>query len=138
MNTIRLAARSFEPYGTVTGAVHWSLEKPPEALELRLFWFTRGRGTEEAQAISTLDLDSSVNGERPFSFVLPGSPWSIDGRLVSIVWGIELVEKKQGSLALEEFVMGPDGKATVLSAVESPRSGSKLAARFKNRLKPQS
>lgn len=131
MNSITLASRSYTPFATVSGSVRWRLDKAPESLELRLFWFTRGRGTEEAQAISTMDLGKTSSGERAFSFDLPGSPWSVDGRLISIVWGIELVEKKEGSLAVEEFVMGPGGQATVLSAVQSPRSEGKMGSGLK-------
>ena len=133
MNSIHLTNRELRPGETVEGTVRWSLEKPPKDLELRIFWFTRGRGTEEAESVLILPLGGEQSGERSFSHVLPGSPWSTDGKLISIIWGVELVEKWAGSLALEEFTVGPQRRAVVLGAVELPRSQSSAAGRM-NRL----
>ncbi len=131
MNRITLKSRELKPYGTLEGSVSWDLEKPPKDLELRVFWHTRGRGTEEAGIHFELPLGGESRGERAFSCVLPGEPWSMDGKLISIVWAAELVEKKGGSLALEEFTVGPQGRAITLGSIEAPRSAHRLARRLK-------
>lgn len=131
MNRITLKQKNLKPHDTVEGSVSWQLENAPKNLELRLFWFTRGRGEEEAGTISTLPLGDASSGEKVFSFPLPGSPWSIDGTYISIVWGVELVERKAGGLALEEFTVGPEGVATKLRRVESPESEGRLSKKLR-------
>ena len=131
MNRITIRKRDLKPFETLEGSVSWNLEKPPKDLELRIFWHTRGRGTEESGTHFTLPLGEQTRGEKTFSCTLPGSPWSVDGRLISIIWAVELVEKRAGSLALEEFALAPEGRALVLDAVEAPRSEHRLARRMK-------
>ena len=71
MNSIHLTNRELKPGETVEGTVRWSLEKPPKDLELRIFWFTRGRGTEEAESVLILPLGGEQSGERSFSMRSP-------------------------------------------------------------------
>lgn len=122
MITITLQRKDLRPYETVAGRVEWRLDTEPRDLELRLCWFTRGRGTEEAETIATLPLGDHAAGAREFSFELPGGPWSVDGRLVGIGWALEVVARKQGGLALEEFVVAPERAPRVLGEVAEPRS----------------
>ena len=44
---LRDGRRNFRGGETVEGVAGWRLEKPPKSVELRLFWFTRGKGTED-------------------------------------------------------------------------------------------
>lgn len=115
--TITIERRDLRPHDTVTGRVAWQLEKEPRDLELRLCWFTRGRGTEESQTVEALPLGDSLRGERSFSFRLPAEPWSVNGTLVQIAWALEVVAKKTGSLAIEEFVVAPQRQEVRLSEV---------------------
>jgi hypothetical protein len=123
MITITLQRKDLRPHETVAGRVEWRLDKEPRELELRLCWFTRGRGTEEAETIATLPLGDRAEGASDFAFELPGAPWSIEGRLVGIGWGLEVVARKQGGLALEEFVVAPERVPRVLGEITEPRSG---------------
>lgn len=133
MITITLQRKDLRPYETVAGRVEWRLDKEPRGLELRLCWFTRGRGTEESETIAALPLGDRAEGTSDFSFELPGAPWSVDGRLVGIGWALEVVAHKQGGLALEEFTVAPERVVRVLGEVADPRSGGvlpKWAKRF--------
>lgn len=124
MITITVREKKLRPRDTVEGRVEWRLDKEPKDLELRLCWFTRGRGTEEAETIAVLPLGDTTSGARDFSFVLPGEPWSFDGKLISLVWGLEVVARKSGGLGLEELVVSPDREVRILGEVAEPRSGS--------------
>jgi len=131
MNAITLAKKELSPYETLEGSVSWQLDKEPKGLELRLFWFTRGRGDEEAEIVQVQQIGSEQRGQRSFSFILPGSPWSVDGSLVSIVWGVELVDAKGTGLVLEEFTMGPGGRSTRLQVVTDSKSEGKFANKLR-------
>jgi hypothetical protein len=124
MNTITVERKDLRPFETVTGRVEWRLDAVPKDLELRLCWFTRGRGTEESETVESMSLGDTANGAREFSFVLPGGPWSLDGPLIGIAWALEVVAKKQGGLAFEELVVSPDGKERKLVEVADPRSAA--------------
>lgn len=123
--TITIERSDLRPYETVTGRVAWQLESEPRNLELRLCWFTRGRGTEESRTIEVLSLGDTSRGERSFSFRLPAEPWSTHGKLIQIVWALEVVAKKTGSLAVEEFVVSPQRREIVLGEVENARTTTK-------------
>ena len=124
MITITIERKDLRPFETVTGRVEWRLDVVPKDLELRLCWFTRGRGTEESETVESMSLGDMANGAREFSFVLPGEPWSLDGTLIGIAWALEVVAKKQGGLALEELVVSPDRKERKLAEVADPRSAA--------------
>jgi hypothetical protein len=96
------------PGNRVQGTVSWQVEEEPEAVELRLFWFTRGKGTEEAEVIDQLRLARpGLDGERSFAFTLPEGPYSFSGTLISLVWALELVVLPGGESQLEELVVAP-------------------------------
>lgn len=122
MTTILLERHDFRPFESVAGRVTWELDKPPRDLELRLCWFTRGRGTEESRTVECLALGNSAHGARDFSFVLPGEPWSVDGTLIRIAWALEVVAKKSGALALEEIVVAPDLRVIGLTEAANART----------------
>ena len=136
MITCNIDRKDLRPFETVSGRVEWRLEEVPKDLELRLCWFTRGRATEESETVEVLALGDTASGGREFSFVLPGEPWSVDGPLISIVWALEVVAKKQGGMALEELVVSPDRKARKLGEVSEPRSTGK-AAKWLGRFTPR-
>lgn len=120
MITLTVREKNLRPHDTVEGRVEWRLDQVPKDLELRLCWFTCGRGTEEAESVEVLPLGDTASGARDFSFVLPGEPWSFDGKLISLTWGLEVVAKRAGGLALEELVVAPDRMPRKLGEVAEP------------------
>jgi hypothetical protein len=43
----------FKPAETLTGVAGWRLSTAPQSAELRLFWHTRGKGTEDVAVSPT-------------------------------------------------------------------------------------
>lgn len=134
MTSITIDRKDLRPFESVTGRVGWSLETEPHDLELRLCWFTRGHGIEESMSIASLPLGDSARGERAFSFELPDQPWSLNGRLVTIVWALEVVAEKSGALALEEIVVAPERRVIELPGIAESRFGD-VAAKWAKRMK---
>lgn len=86
--------------------------------EVRLFWSTCGRGTEEVGVVDRQKIPS----DGKFKLTLPGSPYTTHGTLVSIEWGIEWVDDSGDALDRREIVVSPTGKAVRLDRVAKPRS----------------
>ena len=63
---------AFRPGETLAGVSSWRLPIPLDALELRLFWFTRGKGTQDVSVVAQREYQSpGLSGRREFSFKLP-------------------------------------------------------------------
>jgi hypothetical protein len=107
--------RNYRPGEELVGAAGWELSKPPTAVEARLIWFTRGKGTGDVGVVETVRLEQcQAAGARPFRFQLPPQPWSFSGKLISLVWAVELVALPSQESTRLEFVLGPEGKEVVL------------------------
>lgn len=103
------------PGSTVSGTVEWALDRTPEALELRLFWYTEGRGDRDAGVARCLRIASpGPSGSQSFALDLPSGPYSFSGRLVSLVWALELVASPGDAVARREIVVSPaDGELLI-------------------------
>jgi len=113
--------RNFRPGETVEGVAGWRLDKPPKAVELRLFWFTRGKGTEDVGVVNQMRFNAPQLEEgRKFSFTLPTEPFSFSGQLISLIWALELVVEPGDFSTRVELVMSPSGEEILLH----PRAGA--------------
>src|SRR5436190_19173698 len=91
---IQLAGNNdhFAPGEKLCGVVHWQLDFPPESAELRLLWYTQGKGTQDLQVIDVANFDAPArSGDFEFEFTLPAGPHSYSGKLISIRWTLELI-----------------------------------------------
>ena len=110
---------SRKPRGVVELLARWSLPSTPRSLEARLFWFTRGKGTEDVDVVATEPVPApGAHGERRVRFTLPDAPYSFSGRLISLIWAVELVA--DSTAARWEFVLAPEGREIVLPQLSSP------------------
>jgi len=101
---------AFAPGEVLEGEVAWNLDKAPEKAFLRLFWYTRGKGTEDIEVVSEIAFDHLLAQEtRSFKMTLPQSPYSFSGRLVSLTWALELVVKDNDTAITREIVISPFG-----------------------------
>lgn len=117
---------AFEPGAEISGAVSWSLAHPAHALELRLFWFTRGKGTEDAGVVASQRFEQPLPNEtRSFRFQLPTAPYSFSGSLVSLVWALELIAYPSKEVARREIVMAPGGAEVRLESVPAAGAGQR-------------
>lgn len=109
---------TIRPGEAITGTASWNLSEPPKKVELRLCWFTRGKGTVDAQVIESLPFDApSAHDQRPFHFTAPAQPYSFSGRLISLIWALELVVEPGNRFERMEITIAPDGEEVVLPNV---------------------
>ena len=103
--------RDFRPGDTIRGRVHWSLADPPHALNLRLFWYTQGKGNQDVGIAEQVRIDAPPQaGYRPFDLTAPAGPHSFSGKLISLTWALELVSVSDGQTERAELVISPSGR----------------------------
>jgi hypothetical protein len=107
--------RICKPGETITGRVSWQVEAPPQSAELRLFWYTRGKGTQDVETVGSIVFETpQMNDDRTFSVTLPRQPYSFSGKLISLAWALELIVEPGSNVARQEFVMSASGAEVVL------------------------
>jgi hypothetical protein len=121
MSQLKVATREnrthYRPGEEIVGAAGWKLPAAPKSAEVRLFWFTRGKGIEDVEVAATVRFDAPQAEEaRPFRFVAPAAPSSFSGRLISLVWALELVLEPGGHSARCELTLAPDGREILIGA----------------------
>ncbi len=105
----------YRPGETVVGAVEWSFPEGPNGAALCLRWRAEGKGTPDAGApIAVQFEDPRATDRRAFRVTLPIMPYSFSGKVLSIVWRVELMVRHQryGREAIEVFrviTMSPTG-----------------------------
>ena len=108
---------NYRPGETIEGVAGWRLDQPSKSVELRLFWFTRGKGTEDVGVVNSMNFQAPQLEEgRKFSFTLPPEPWSFSGQLVSVIWALELVAQPGNHSTRVELVVSPSGQEIQLHA----------------------
>ena len=101
----------FHPREPVEGQVSWSLERVPASVELRLFWYTQGKGDRDVGVVENIPLaDPAAEDRRTFSLDLPDGPYSFSGKLVSLVWAVEVVIQPGDLTDSVNFTMSPTGE----------------------------
>lgn len=112
---------AFAPRETIRGAIEWNLDATPRRFDLSLFWYTAGRGMRDVGTVHTLRIDDpDARGSKDFSFALPEGPFSVSGKLVSVIWAIELTCSPTDETTRREIILSPTGKEIVLGSV-APR-----------------
>ena len=111
---IRLGIRDqrsqFSPGELLEGAVLWEGTEKLEMAEVRLIWFTRGKGTEDGAVVATESFPDPQPGDtRQFSFRLPDSPYSFNGKLIALTWALEFVCNPGNHFSRVTFTMAPGG-----------------------------
>jgi hypothetical protein len=119
MSTLRIdisgGQRGYKPGETVSGRVTWQVDQPPQSAELRLFWYTSGKGTQDVENVDAVAFQTpQMNDDRTFSLTLPRQPFSFSGKLISLVWALELIVEPGSNVARQEFAMSALGKEVVL------------------------
>ena len=101
---------SFHPGEVVTGFAEWDLPGVTGA-EVRLFWRTSGKGTPDTATAGVVRWERPAARERrEFRLTLPDSPYSFSGKLISLLWAVELVVEPRRDAVRAEIVMSPTGK----------------------------
>lgn len=102
---------SLRPGEKVAGMVRWDLPQAPASLEVRLFWYTQGKGMRDVGTAAVMEVQNpGPAGEKPFSLEVPQGPFSFSGRLVSLCWAIELVAEEPDEAERLDLVVSPTGE----------------------------
>jgi len=127
MDTLNIALHedktAFAPGQTVEGTIRWSLQTNPEHLEFSLFWYTAGKGTRDVGVVETARFDNpGACGSKEFAFPLPDGPYSFSGKLISLIWALELTCRPGSETARREITLSPTGREIILSEVSKQGS----------------
>jgi hypothetical protein len=108
----RTAYRPGEP---LSGRVSWRVDDQPASAELRLFWYTSGKGTQDVGVVQTMTFATPrMDDHRDFTLPLPREPYSFSGTLISLIWAIELIVEPGHHVDRQEIVLSPTGEEVVL------------------------
>ncbi len=117
----------FVPGELLRGRVGWQSDTPVTSAELRLFYYTKGKGTRDVDVVDTCEWVSPPQaGQEQFSFQLPKGPYSFSGELVSLLWALELVLEPGGHTERLEFVLSPTAEEINLLKYPVPPELAKL------------
>jgi hypothetical protein len=98
----------FRPGESIEGTVSWHLDEDAEAIEVRLFWYTEGKGTQDVEVVETRHLARpEIGGSRSFDFDVPRGPYSFSGKLITLSWAIEMVVLPDGDTERLDLKIGP-------------------------------
>jgi hypothetical protein len=118
---IRENRTHFHPGDEVGGAVLWEGTEKPKLAEVRLLWFTRGKGTEDVSVVATESFSDPQPGDtRTFQFKLPDAPYSFNGKLISLTWAVEFVLEPGDHVRRTEIVVNPGREQIRLSEIVKP------------------
>lgn len=96
------------PGDQLTGTATWELEDDVDALEIRLFWYTSGKGSRDVGIVDARRIESvERHGSRAFSFQIPDGPFSFTGKLITLSWAIELVALPSEDSGRLDILVGP-------------------------------
>ena len=109
------------PGEMLEGTFSWSVDHEPDALEVRLFWHTAGKGTRDVGIVDVLRLASpGRSGEaQPFRFRIPEGPYSFSGTLITLAWAVEAVVLPSDESAAAALVVSPTGREIVLTPLST-------------------
>ena len=121
--TLRLSLdkpdKSYAPGELISGTIRWDKQVAPKWVEIRLYWYTSGYGTQDI-GISTTERFTNLRerDERSLLFTAPSHPISCRGQLVSITWAIEALCENERNLPSIDIVIGPFGREIELNQEE--------------------
>ncbi len=99
----------FKPGEKLSGVAEWKIPSLLSPLELKVLWFTRGKGSLDTRVVAWKRFSKpEISGREKFCFILPSGPYTFSGKLISLVWGIEIVQLNTPVFFRKEFVLSPD------------------------------
>jgi hypothetical protein len=126
MNDLKLNLQdnvtTYAPGDVIRGRATWQVEKQISSVEVRLFWYTRGKGTQDIGIVQVQRIDNPPSlGDIDFEFTLPAGPYSFSGKLISLIWAIELVMSPGSLSAHVDLVVSPTQSEIMLASVEETK-----------------
>ena len=110
---------TFSPGEAISLEADWLLAEHVDGLEVRLFWYTAGIGTQDSETVATVEIcDPALNGRQTVGFVAPQHPYSYSGKLISIQWAAELVDVKGRQATRLDLTIGPNGNEATIPEID--------------------
>lgn len=121
---LQKSSGGFSPGEKIVGDVTWNgLDPKTTAIEINLLWFTQGKGDRDHEIFANQVVKSpSDTGSQAFEFVAPSFPFSFSGKLISLIWSIEVVVLPMLEATTCELVISATGTELQVGHYES--SGS--------------
>lgn len=114
----------FQPGQTLHGLAGWELDEPPDTVEVRLSWYTEGKGDQDVRIVKHESFDNPPAVDaRIFEFELPIQPYSFSGSLISVRWALELIVDHTHSRRLD-IVIAPEGREINLAELDPVKEGA--------------
>lgn len=115
------------PGSKVEGSILWALTESPGEIRISLGWWTEGRGNKDTKIEDEVAWETTdIAGERRFSFTLPASPYSFEGTLISLKWGLELTARRPSNKHLRDIIVSPLGAPVQLGKVDDEGFGKSI------------
>jgi hypothetical protein len=115
---IQDGANAFLPGETLAGTASWQLDSPAATAELRLFWYTQGKGDQDVGVVTVVPFASpGLQDRRTFRVRLPEGPYSFSGKLVSLAWALELVVEPGSRASRTEITVSPMRQEILIGSV---------------------
>jgi hypothetical protein len=109
--------REYAPGDSVELEVEWQLLEAADAIEVRLVWYTVGKGDQDISVVEVERFDDPpLYNRRRCTCVLPEAPYSFSGRLISLVWCVELIVLPRGPSRRLDLTVGPDRREVLLES----------------------
>ena len=116
--------RAYRPGERVRGTVSWMVEEAPQSVAVHLVWYTEGKGDQAVGVGAGAELQPGTEGSAEFDLEVPVGPWSFSGKLISLLWAVELAAEPGIAATREGIVVGPEGEAVQLPLEEPPAAGA--------------
>ena len=111
----RDGSTAFLPGETVEGTAAWHFEPPAKSVELRLLWYTEGKGDQDLGIVETVPFtDPGAEELRRFHVRLPQGPFSFSGKLISLAWALEVVAEPGARAARLALTVSPTRREILL------------------------
>jgi hypothetical protein len=120
----------FAPGETIAGTASWSLDGDPREVELRLFWFTQGKGDEDVGIVDRTRFEAPGRQDRrEFRLrIPPAGPLSFSGQLTTHARALELVVEPGEQTRRLELLVSASGREIRLEALDPPPDASRGSA----------
>lgn len=118
----------YAPGEHIEGTVRWGAnDEPPDGLVVGLLYQTEGRGTQDTVHVDEVEVATlALTGEHNFRFLVPESPYTFDGTLISLRWYVEV--SCSDETELKPVVVSPWVETVRLKEVKEPGVLGALAA----------
>ncbi len=103
---------AFAPGEPIDGVVSWAFEGEAREVELRLLWYTTGKGDRDEGVIEVIRFENPARDDvQAFGFFAPAGPFSYSGKLITLSWALEAtVRKDKKTFSRVDLIIASDGR----------------------------